>query len=240
MNTAFKLLLFFVITSLQISCLAKKADKKDITSNTVQLAKEDQHLIFTEVWVWEYKNEWIEEGESGYEGEVAIYFNREKNYWLFTSEAYGVSGEMTDWVIGKPNGEYISKSTDEFGHKSIHKDSIIFHNYDNLSEYLIPLGASMSYGNPEMGFPLIQGNKYKVEYLKTNDSTTLYLGETIVDMRPVYYFNQLISEAKLPMFFMTELPNNKIILSDFTISSGHHINLEFKYISHTEYHIELP
>jgi hypothetical protein len=190
--------------------------------------------------IWEYKNEWIPEDELGHQGEIAIYFHPEKNYWLFTSEAYGISGEMTDWVLGKPNGEYIFQNSGEFEKKSINRTSIIFHNNEILSEYLIPLGATKSFGNPEMGFPLIQGKKYEVEYLKTNDISFLYLGDVKVDMRPVYYFNQLIAEAKLPVFFMTDLPKNQLILSDSTISSGRKIDLKFKYISHTEYHIEVP
>ncbi len=233
------IVLFFATASLQMSCQAQKADAKNPLSTQVIETQEAENLIFTEVWVWEYKNEWIPENEPGHQGEIAIYFHPEKNYWLFTSEAYGISGEMTDWVIGKPNGEYISQSTDEFGQKTIHKESITFHNYEDLNEHLIPIGANMSFGNPEMGFPLIRGEKYKVEYIKTNDSTTLYLGDVKADMRPVYYFNQLISEAKLPVFFMTELPNNKIILSDSTISSGNNIDVEFQYISPTEYHLEI-
>ena len=223
-----------------MSCQAQKPDVKNQLSINLKEITNVQNLAFTEVWVWEYKNEWIPKDEPGYQGEVAIYFLPEKNYWLFTSESYGISGEMTDWVVGKPNGEYISQNTDEFGYKTIERESITFHNYENLNEHLIPLGAYMSFGNPDMGFPLIQGQKFKVEYLKTNDISTIYLGEAKADMRAVYYFNQLFSEAKLPVFFMTNLPKNQIILSESTVSSGHNIDIKFKYISPTEYHIELP
>lgn len=236
----FQYTIIFVIASLQISCQAQKTDAKIHPSTPIIETQEVDNLIFTEVWVWEYLNEWIPKGEPGHQGEMAIYFHPEKNYWLFTSEAYGISGEMTDWVIGQTDGKYISQNTDEFGKKSIHKDSITFHNYENLNEHLIPLGTFTSFGNSDMGFPLIQGEKFNVEYLKTNDIATLYLGEINVDMRPVYHFNQLQTEAKLPVFFMTDLPKNQLILSDSTLSSEKHINLKFKYISPTEYHIEMP
>lgn len=211
------------------------------TSDTQPLNRmsNDSELHFTQVWVWEYQNEWIPENESGHKGEIAIYYHPEKDFWLFTQEAYGISGEMTDWIVGKPDGEYLIASTDEYGKKRIEKLSITIPETDSLNVLFFPKKEPMSFGNPDLGFPLIRGEKYVLNYLKTLDKTTLYLGDVAVDLSPVYYFNQLDIEAMLPVDFLTNIPANKIVLSDSTTTSGKNISLRFRYISHAEYYVHL-
>lgn len=204
-----------------------------------QVTDTGQELSFPQVWIWEYTNEFIPENEPGHSGEMAVYYSPDKNYWLFTQEAYGISGEMTDWIVGKPDGEYIIVYTDEHGKRQIEKQFITIHKTVRLNESFLPQKERMSFGNPVSGFPLIRGEKYLLTYLKTTDSSVFYIGDVNADLTPVYYFNQLNLEAKLPVYFPLDIPANKIILSDSTRSSGRKISLRFRYISHTEYQVNM-
>lgn len=57
-----------------------------------------------------------------------------------------------------------------------------------------------------------------------------------INFLPVYYFNRLNSDAKLPVSFYDRLPENTLILSD-GLKAGPAPYFRFKYISHTIYEI---
>jgi hypothetical protein len=188
-------------------------------------------MRFTEAWVWEYSD------EHGEQGQLTMYYSPEKNFWLFTPEAYGVSGEMIEWVLGKPNGTYVFKLTDEFGKASYESHKIEFNPVKGIPEYLIPTGKTESFGDREFGFPLLEGKEYRVVYEKTTDQATNYLGIVKANMLPVYYFNRLISDAKLPVQFFSDVPSNTLILSEKYVYSQGTKSYRFKFISHTYYEI---
>src|SRR5690606_20015195 len=159
-------------------------------------------IQFTQVWVWEYQNDLVAESEPGHKGELAVYYQPRLNYWLFTAEAYGTSGEMYNWIVGKPDGSYILCATDEFGKQVITKQ--------NLE---IPLNKT-TFNQNQLGFSKIEGREFKVVYGKTNDQSSVFVSDFKADFLPLYFFNRLNTEAKLPFRFPEDLPKQTLLLEE--------------------------
>lgn len=224
-----------------VACQSQTVDSKNsnlMDKTTDDVFQNDSVLQFTEVWVWKYRNEHIAEGESGHEGEMAVYYHPSLKYWLFTSEAFG-SYDMIEWVIAQPGGVYVMATRDEFGNLELFSDTL------NISpgspvDTLFAKGEEVkTFGDPSLGFPIIKGEAYAENYLKTNVISQYYIGHVDVDIRPVYYFNQLDWEVKLPVAFPSDMPPGKIILSEQSLVSNKTISMEFKYISHADYQISI-
>lgn len=196
-------------------------------------------LNFTQAWVWEFKNELIPENQPGHQGEMVVYFNPENNYWLFTQEAFGVSGEMLNWVIGKPDGTYVTLSTDEFGKENLTEEKIEFNEESELPSEWILTGNEKYFNENDFGFPKMKGEEFYMKYLKTNEITEVYLVDFQTDFSALYHFNQLNAEAKLPFHFPMNLPKNKLVLQEITTSANQKIQYKLKSISHTEYFVHL-
>lgn len=201
--------------------------------------KSPKTIQFTQAWVWTYENEQVSENEPGHKGEIVIYFEPKQNYWLFTAEAYGTSGEMYDWIIGKPNRRYLLSSTDEFGKKTVTEQRGPFPANKMLPSYYKPLGKRKVFNQNKLGFPKIEGAAFKVDYTKTNDYTSVFVSDFKANFSSVYFFNHLNIEAKLPFSFPADLPKNKLLLQEFSTVNKAKIQLVLKEISHAEYYIEL-
>ena len=116
-------------------------------------------IKFTQAWVWGYENELVQKSEPGHKGEIVIYFEPKQNYWLFTTEAYGTSGEMYNWIIGKPDGTYWLCDTDEFGKKTITKQRLQFSLTKLLPKHYKPLGKRKIFNENKLGFSKIEGKR---------------------------------------------------------------------------------
>lgn len=69
---------------------------------TVMIAQ-SKVLNFTEAWVWEYID------STSLKQEMVLYREPKTGSWLFTSEAFGSTCEMCNWLLFMPNGNcYIS------------------------------------------------------------------------------------------------------------------------------------
>ena len=198
-----------------------------------------QTIKFTQAWVWEYENNLIAENEPGHKGEIVVYFEPKQNYWLFTTEAFGNSGEMYNWIIGKPDGTYVLNASDEFGKTNLMIEKLKFSSNKKIPSHYRPLSNKKIFNENKLGFPKIIGRKYKVDYEKTTDQSAVYIGDYKVDFSPLYYFNRLIIESKIPLSFPFDLPENKLLLEDESINSNAKISLVFKEISNTEYFVEI-
>ena len=198
-----------------------------------------QAIKFTQAWVWEYENNLIAENEPGHKGEIVVYFEPKQNYWLFTTEAFGNSGEMYNWIIGKPDGTYVLNASDEFGKTNLMIEKLKFSSNKKIPSHYRPLSNKKMFNENKLGFPKIIGQKYKVDYEKTTAQSDVYIGDHKVDFSPLYYFNLLNIEAKIPFSFPFDLPKNKLLLEDESINSNAKISLVFKEISNTEYFVEI-
>jgi len=198
-----------------------------------------QHIKFTQAWVWEYKNELVSENEPGHQGEIAIYFEPKKNYWLFTAEAYGISGEMFDWILGKPDGTYLICTIDEFRKKTITTERLQFPLNKILPKHYQALGKEKIFNQNKLGFPKMKGAAFKVNYTKTNDRSSIFVGDFKANFLPLYFFNRLNIEAKLPFQFPVDFPKNKLLLQETSIINKTKLQLVLKEISYNEYFIDL-
>jgi hypothetical protein len=196
-------------------------------------------IHFSQVWVWEYVNTYFEEGSPEYKGEMVVYFNPEKNYWLFTQEAFGLTDEMTVWTLGMPGGNYISSYTDEFGSQKEYTDNIDITKQNLLPKHYKPLENWKVFNSPEPGFLNFTAQEYRLDYSKTNEVTCLFLAETEIDFSPVYFFNLRNAEAKLPIHFPIDLPINIKVIEDETVMNQFSTTYKFKEQGHTTYTIEI-
>lgn len=206
---------------------------------TQTISKDNTELKFTQTWVWEYKAELKSVEEPEHQGEMVVYFNPEKNYWLFNFESYGMSGEMIEYVIGKPDGTFITLSVDEFGKRSLTEEKIEFIRHSELPSVWIATGGQKYFNENDLGFPKLKAEEFYMKYLKTNEITEVFLADYPIDFLPLYYFNQLNSEAKLPFHFPTNLPSSKAVLEENTTSYRGKTTYKLKSISHTEYFVNL-
>lgn len=195
----------------------------------------DTELKFTQAWVWEYENELIPENQPGHQGEMVVYFDPELNYWLFNVEAYGTSGEMFEWILGKPDGTYIFNVNDEF--KTYQTQQKIEFKTNKLD--LNSTGLFKEFKNFNIDFEPIKAEVFEFNYLKTNDKTEIFLANFEADFTALYHFNQLDSEVKLPIQFLTSLNPNQLIAEENSVVSEKRIRYKLIDVSHTEYYIQL-
>lgn len=192
---------------------------------------------FSEMWIWECID------ANGNKAQMAIYREPKLNYWLLTPDDAGFreTDEMTLWFMLKPNGEVLQSYQD--GEKNQRKKLIKHQLYPDkkaiLPDYWKATGKSRYFGDTFSGFPKIKGLEYKVSYTKTNDKSTLYLATTKADLSMLSLFNDLNIDAKLPIRFPKDIPGNFIALSENTVFPGGAVQYAFKYISQTEYHLNL-
>lgn len=214
-----------------------KAQKRHVVKmqNTHKIAIPPKNIQFTEAWVWEYKTY---EGEKG---EMVIYRDPKTGYWLLTEEAFGNTDGMCDWILAMPDGKYFFayKSAEIGAKNSLLKEQYKFPVHKKMPDYFKATGKKKSFGDAKMGFPLFNASAYNITYLKTSDKTTLYVANTTANLAPLYYFNDLIADAKLPIRFPQDLPGNKIAVAESTNINGTIVSYTFKYISPTDYHISL-
>lgn len=191
--------------------------------------------LFSEVWVWEYT------GADGTKGEMAIYREPKLNYWLLTAEAYGNTDDMCDWILLQPNGTcYLAyKDAELDGGGTLLKMKQAVPKVQSMPAYWKATGKSQYFGDKNSGFPLIKGKEYRVAYAKTSEKSTFYIAGTRADFGPLNIFNDLDTDARLPVRFPKDIPAHTITLSEETIASNYRVSYRFKYISHTEYHINL-
>lgn len=192
------------------------------------LMAQKKPLIFREVWVWEYTD------TEGAKQDLAIYHLPEKNYWLFTAEAYGNSGEMIEYILGKPDGEYIMAYTDAEGKKGLLKEKLTFTGPKVLPPTYRLQKKTQFFGEPDMGYPKVLGKLYLKTYEKTSEVAEMFLTDTKSDMRPVYNFNAINGDAKLPLHFPIDLPAHTHVLEETYQGKKQYA---FKFKSQTEYYV---
>jgi len=201
--------------------------------------KDNMEFNFTQAWVWEYKNELIPENEFGHQGEMVVYFHPGLNYWLFNFESFGNSGEMFEWILGKPDGTYLIQAKDEFGKSIIWEEKLEFKEVKQIPEYYFETGQTKIFNQNELGFEPILGKEYQLNYEKTEEETCTYLAEFPQNFAPLYFFNQLNLGAKIPFNFPIDLPQNTLILEEETQTPNGRITMKLMMISNTEYQIDL-
>lgn len=171
---------------------------------------------FTESWTWKYldkANNWKE---------MLVFREPKTNYWLFLIDE-SFKGEMCQWVVGKPNGEYVlSYSAPEMNAPNILKTEKIFSTKSTtFTELWEATSTIKSFGDPINGFTAFTGTQYLVHY-KGQPQPSRFFGTFVdIDLSPLYYFSELArQEGEIsPLLIFanpTEIPYNFLILEEET------------------------
>lgn len=200
-------------------------ESEGITQNST-----DGSYNFTQEWKWTYINNHEDEMEFGHKGDFSAYYNPQTKYWLFTKDAYERTGDMVNWVLGKPDGTYVFSFMGEFQGEEPTYDVMqteVHPQPKTLNEFYKSTGKSAIFNDNNWGFDKIKGQEYKRTYMKTNDFNLVYLADYDADFTALYYFNELGSETYFPVHFDIDLPKNKAVLSDKTTVAGKDVRLDF-------------
>ena len=207
------------ILALCFGCTFSSAQK---TSSTIK---------FSEVWVWEYVN------IDGKKGEMAIYREPKLNYWLITPDDAGFreQDEMSLWFLVKPNGEVLQAYQDaEHSSKRIIKHQLPLLVKSKLPSNWKTTGKSQFFGDKNSGFPMMKGIEYQIRHEKTDEKTIVFLALTKAETWVLSFFNDLDSDAKLPVRFPKALPKNFVAVKEVVeFAGGGSVQYHFKQISHT-------
>lgn len=175
-------------------------------------------LKFTQKWTWSYKDDGIEENEFGHKGEITAYYSPETNYWLMTRDTYGISGEQNLWILGKPDGSYISEGV------SVHpEEPNSFYLMQSERELKEEMPAYYQESDETKTFVVsdsdgdeISGKKYDFTGTSMAEGIHRYMikmGE--MDFSPLYYLGSSFSgEPRLPYSFPEDIPSDYVILEE--------------------------
>jgi len=190
----------------------------------------------------------FEENPSNRFGEMSIYLDEITGTFLFTRESYGNTGEMVDFVIADQQGNYFFGYTDEHGKKLRETMKSFFGRSKNIQskkvendfkKYCKPTGNTKQFGENKYGWPVFKGTEYSINDM-LSDSSTFYITASKYSFLPLFLFNKLESETKLPVNFdFTKiLPAKNIILERSYVLDGIS-SFTFLSSSPTEYFIDL-
>ncbi|MFZ1748771.1 MAG: hypothetical protein WAU01_01195 [Saprospiraceae bacterium] len=244
MKTYFQLLLLGIIMMHQVSCA-----QATLTQRNKYWNPNSGKYYFSTQLTWIYQND-LAPDEYYKSGEMSIYVDTLSGTFLFTKEAYGWSGEMVDFVIADQKGNYIFGYSDEFGDK---KREIMspeqYVDFAKMTKQIQidfkknakPTGRSKKFGKNDYGWPTKTGKEYVMSYEKTTDKNTIFISPIKYSFLPVFLFNKLNSEAKLPVNidYSQVIPHRNMILEDTYIINNQTIKLSFQSQSPTEYFIDL-
>jgi len=206
--------------------------------------------LFTQMMVYKYKNEIVDLGDDfHHDGEMVIYFDEVSGTMLLTAEAYGLTGEMIDFILVEPSGKYTFASTDEFGKQQklvMFLDEVFNKNQqitvsDNFKTYLKTTNNKKTFGKNSYQWPTIMGIEYLMPHELDDEISYIYIAKYKMNMNPIYAFNRLKSETKLPVDidFDHLLPEYYLVLSSSYKYQGEEVSFELIAISPTEYFVDL-
>lgn len=233
-------ILWIILSFIIASCGQSQTNSvKEFTDN--KISNSSKELKFMQAWIWEYENTALEEGEFGRKGEFWAYYHEELDFWLLTAESYGITGEMFNWILAKPDGTYIIDITDEFGKTSRLEHKLDFDIPSEIPSHYTSTGKSKFFNEDEsLGFQKAQGFEYEIKYEMTSDRTKTFIGTyENVNFTPLFWFNRLDSDAKIPVHFPIDLPSKYAVFEEVSKMSVGEYRLVLKNISNTEYFIEL-
>lgn len=198
-----------------------------------------KEIHFTELWMWEYLDEDREWKE------MWVFREPNLNYWLFERfTSYGISSEMCEWVVAKPNGEYIFNYQEPEMNtpNTIDIQVIDFVDENQFPDFWKPRGEKKIFGDSVHGWEVFEGEKYEVFFKGQPDPSIFYLGTSDIDMRVLHHFNNLEGDIELPITFPIGIPKNTLVLSEETDIEYYNmkVHYRFKHISPNSYYVYLP
>lgn len=244
-----------VVLIFQLISLALSAQQENPYRNKNWQPKQGKYF-FSEAIQWEFLNEGLPKDDDKHAGTFTVYFDRFTGTMLFTQEAYGLSSEMADFIILQSNGRYFEGFTDEFGGKQYMIDTLeCFSDITQEQQFIKktfkelakPSGKFKVFGKNKYGWETIKAELHELSFLQTSDKSQIYVANLPFLQLPLFLFNDLESEAKLPVNinFSLVIPQEYWVVEDIYSypdqKSGKKITIRttLKSISPTEYFVDL-
>lgn len=205
MMPKFKRLLFLVTLGLfAVTYVARaqtKPAKKPVTDayRNAQWKPEKGKYYFSHALIYEYTRKRDDE-----KGELWIFVDPVTGTMCFQRESsFGATDDMNEVILALPDGKMIACGTTESGKKiremfqnsavKPEPDEVKFQQ-ETFQEQCKPTGNKRS----EFGW---ESEEYVLSYLKTNESTKLWLAEVPFNVYPLYAFDEWMGDAQLPVSF---------------------------------------
>ena len=161
------------------------------------------YLYFDHILVYEYT-------EGSQTREFWIYVNPRSGNFLFSREdTYAATDEMNDFVVAFPNGDYwFCGTTDETGKKT----RLVTKTQDDIPNAVVQPTAEEKKTQQETFARLCRptghthaagpwtAHEYRLQSLKTAETTLFSVAAVPFAVYPLYNFNDLNADAKLPGF----------------------------------------
>ncbi len=202
----FKILLLLVAlglfagTSFTIQAQTKPT-KKPVTDayRNAQWKPEKGKYYFSHALIYAYTRK-----RDDTEGELWIFIDPVTGTMCFQRESsFGITDEMTDVILALPDGKMIACGTTESGKKIREQfqnravkpepDEVKFQR-ETFREQCKPTGNKRD----DFGW---ESEEYVLSYIKTSESTRLWLAEVPFDVYPLYAFDEWMGDAQLPVSF---------------------------------------
>jgi hypothetical protein len=186
---------------------------------TATHANQKEYLYFDHILVYEYT-------EGGKTQEFWIYVNPKSGNFLFSREdTYHATDEMNDFAIAFPNGEYwFCGIADETGKKA----RIVVKTQDDIPNAIVKPTAEEKQaqqqafaqqarptGRTHSAGPWT-AREYRLQMQKTTETTLISVATVPFGVYPLYNFNDLNADAKLPGFsrMTTLLATNQLLVAE--------------------------
>ncbi len=199
-------LLFFLATTgfwlgtSKVNAQSKPAHKSATDAyRNAQWKPEKGKYYFSHALIYEYTRKRDEA-----KGEIWVFIDPVTGTMCFQRESsFGATDDMNDVILAMPDGKMIACGTTESGKKirSTFQNSSVKPEPDEVKdqqqtfrEQCKPTGKK----RPEFGW---ESKEFVLSYLKTNESTRLWLAEVPFNVYPLYAFDEWEGDAQLPVSF---------------------------------------
>jgi len=207
--------------------------------------------VFNKVFSWQYTDEMSEDADFRNGVSIRIYVDEKTGTFLFTPESYINSGPMIDFVIADQKGNYLVGYSLEHG--DFVYETLVLENMlklrdkpetapDNFKTFFRKTGKQKVFGENRYGWTTFIGDEYKIVFPERDEeSTVVHIAGIPYSFLPVYMFKHLTIEAQLLFHFdySEMMPDNHILLSEYSENNGRKTALIFESLSDTEYYIDL-
>ncbi|MFD2588898.1 hypothetical protein ACFSQJ_18375 [Croceitalea marina] len=206
---------------------------------------------FSEEFTFRYSNAW-EDTQGISSGNFGFYLDPETGTVLLEKNITHFFDEMTNYIIIKPNGNYILGYDDEFGklrtiQKNVFKTDGVSENLKNVQEdferFFKSKQETAEFGTNQYYAKALIAEKYERTYVKSPDKVQVYIAPINIPTTALYLVETVFEELDMPVKwdYGYSLPNNHLVVKEiFKTKEGTSVGFELKSIMATEYHIQLP
>ena len=223
------LIVFGILTTWMTSC---SPSTSGVMIKNEKIVKEK--FEFNTLFKWKYSIQNLKKHTTE-TGEISVYADDRTGIFMLDRAAYGRSGEMIDFVIADPKGNYIVAHKDELGNKRkfVVKSKELPNAVNNREENAKSINFLTHASGRKETYPHLgnQTNITGVEYYVTDPATgnvkTVMLAKVAYSFLPISLFNSLGLDAQLPYSFdnLDIISNNYILLKEHKETSDYKMEI---------------